>query len=237
MAIGKFIPELYPNLHPVFIECRNGNAGAVRLFLESGLSVNFKDEHHASLIATSIEGGYLEIVKILISHGLDVNAPINRFGETPLLRALCEKHNEIVALLLSSGADPNLADQIGFSPLMSASANGDVDMIEFLMRHGADPNQVSERGRTPMIAAVLSDQVATIRWWLAHGANLEHRDALGSTALIIAAKGGKLDALQTLVNQGADILAEDKRGKTALDWAIANGHQKIVENLRARMTS
>ncbi len=237
MPLGKFLPELYPNLHPIFIECRNGNANSVRSFLETGISVDFKDENHASLIATSIEGGYLEIVKILINHGLDVNAPINRFGETPLLRSLSEKQIEIVCFLLDSGADPNLADQIGFSPLMSASAGGDTEMIELLISRGADQNQISDRGRSPLLAAVASDQVIAINWWLANGANPEQRDANGSTALIIAAKGGKLAATQTLLDHGADILAKDKRGKTPEDWAKANGHQKIVELLQSRMGS
>ncbi len=237
MPLGKFIPEFYPNLHPIFIECRNGNANAVHSFLESGLSVNIKDENYPSLISTAIAGGYLEIVAILIKHGLDVNLPINRFGETPLLRSLSEKQAEIARLLLDSGANPNLADQIGHSPIMSASAVGDIDMIELLISRGADQYQISDRGRNALLEAVANDQVVAINWWLANGANPEQKDANESTALIIAAKAGKAGSTQTLLAHGVDIHAKDKRGKTALDWAKANGHQKVAELLEVRINS
>ena len=235
MPLGKFIPEFYPNLHPVFIACRNGNANVVLSFLESGLSVNIKDESHPSLISTAIGGGFLEIVAILIQHELKVNEQINRFGETPLMRAIGEYQNEIAILLLDSGADPNLADQNGFRPLMAASAGGNIEMTELLICRGADQNQISDSGRSSFLWAVASNQVIAIDWWLVNGADLEQKDTNGNTALISAAKGGRLASAQLLLEHGADIHAKDNRGKTAVDWAKENGHEKIVELIHALM--
>lgn len=237
MDYASFDINKHPDLHPIFISCKNGELEEVGNFLANGVSPYIDHPMHPSLIVISIGEENIDMIKTLIKHGLDINRPINRFGETPLLRALSENQAVIVRLLLDSGANPNLADQIGHSPLMSASAVGNVEMIELLLSRGADQNQISDRGRGPLLAAVASDQVAAINWWLARGADQEQRDTNGSTALIVAAKGGKLAATQTLLEHGADIHAKDKRGKTALDWAKANGHQKIVELLQSRMGS
>ena len=118
--------------------------------MKSGVPVDIKDENHPNLISTSIEGGHADIVKVLIEYGLDPNIEINRFGETPLMRAICENQKPIIQVLLSHGADADLADESGFTPLMSASAGGDVSTIELLVKHGADIGKKSdsERGQS-----------------------------------------------------------------------------------------
>jgi ankyrin repeat protein len=235
MPLGKFIPEFYPNLHPVFIACRNGDTKEVVRHLEAGIHVDIKDENHASLIATSIEGGYEDIVKVLIDNGLDPNKALNSFGETPLMRAVTEKNKPIVELLIKSGADVNMADESGYTPLMSASAVGDISLIEFLAHEGADPGKQSDNGRDAFTEAILSEQISAISWWVSHGKDIGQRDSMGTSPLMIAAKAGKYAASMWLLDQGVDIHAQDERGKTALDWARANGHQKLAELLQARM--
>lgn len=235
MDYANFDKIKHPDLHQIFISCKNGNVAEVDNFLANGVSPYIDHPMHPSLVVIAIGEENIDMIRTLIKHGLDINRPINRFGETPLLRALSENQNKIVSFLLDAGADVNLAGPIGFSPLMSASAGGNIEMIDLLVRRGADQNQISDRGRSPLLEAVASDQVTAINWWLENGANPEQRDANNSTALIVAAKGGKLAATQTLLDHGADIHAKDKRGKTALDWARANGHQKIAELLQARM--
>lgn len=237
MALGKFISAFYPNLHPVFMACRNGDSKEVARHLESGIHVDIDDENHPSLIAIAIDGGYEDVVKVLIDHGLDPNKALNRFGETPLMRAVTEKNKLIVELLLKSGADVNRADGGGYTPLMSASAVGDISMIEFLVHEGADTEKQSDSGRDAFTEAVLSEKISAISWWVSHGKNIGHRDSMGSSPLMTAAKFGKLSAVLWLLEHGADIHAKDKRGKTALDLASADGHREIVELIQLRMGS
>lgn len=234
MDYASFDINKHPDLHPIFISCKNGELAQVENHLANGVSPYIEHSAHPSLAVIAIGEGNTAMINVMVAHGLDVNKPINRFGETPLLRAISKHDAQMVETLLVSGADPNLADQIGFSPLMAASSGGDINLIKLLISRGADQNQISDRGRNPLLEAVANDQVVAINWWLANGANLEQKDANDSTALIIAAKAGKLGSTQTLLEHGADIHAKDKRGKTALDWAKANGHQKIAELLRSR---
>jgi uncharacterized protein len=150
MPLGNFDPKQYPELHPIFIACRRGDEDAVRMHLEAGTSVDIDDTNHASLIATAIEGGHAGIVTILPSFGLNPDKEINRFGETPLLRALAEKNLNVIRALIEGGASVNKSDPRGFTPLMSAAAGGDVEAMELLVKLGADLDAKSERGRTAL---------------------------------------------------------------------------------------
>jgi len=106
--------------------------------------------------------GNVEAVKLLIAHGLDVNAgpvPHEKFGisnYTPLFVAASENHVEIVRALLEAGADPNILCQSGFkmiilylnfilpAALKPAIYNpivfGHVEVVRLLLEHKASPD-------------------------------------------------------------------------------------------------
>lgn len=237
MNYASFDLKKHPDLHPIFVACKNENIAEVEDYLASGVSPYIDHPDHPSLGVIAIGNGNIKLIDALVAHGLDVNLSINRFGETLLLRAIAKNDAAMVTGLLNHGANPNLADQIGFTPLMAASACGDINIIEFLIKQGSDPNQISHSGKNSLMWAVASDQVTAIKWWVAHGSDLEQRDSHSNTPLISAAKGGRVAATQELLGLGADVHAKDKRGKTAFDWAKENGHAEIVELLQSRLPS
>jgi hypothetical protein len=55
----------------------------------------------------------------------------------------------------------------------------------------------------------------------------------GQTALMGAAKGGHLGLVKFLVGAGATLELTDKQGMSALDYAVENGHDKIIAFLRS----
>ena len=54
---------------------------------------------------TAARAGNIEAVKVLLSHGADVNAKENYRGQTALMWAAAEHHAEVVKVLLEHGAD------------------------------------------------------------------------------------------------------------------------------------
>jgi ankyrin repeat protein len=56
--------------------------------------------------------GHLEVVKYLISLGVDINKSTN-YGSTPLYIASCKGHLEVVKYLISLGVDINKANNSG----------------------------------------------------------------------------------------------------------------------------
>jgi ankyrin repeat protein len=63
-----------------------------------------------------------------------------------LIQALRRKQEEVAALLLEHGTDPNLADSEGCTPLMFASQGGNLAAVQMLLVRGAALDCVELRG-------------------------------------------------------------------------------------------
>jgi hypothetical protein len=87
----------------------------------------------------AIERGHLDIVKLLIEKGAQVDEA--RIGDsvTPLLIAAGHGHLEIVKLLIEKGAQVNQARiSDGGLPLFFAAQNGHAEVVELLIQKGAE---------------------------------------------------------------------------------------------------
>src|SRR5438270_178954 len=98
-----------------------------------------------SLIAAIYQGN-TSAVDSLIRSGASVNAS-NKHGTTPLYLASVQGEREIVALLLSAGADPNQESkgESDGTPLCAAASWGRIEIVEMLLNYGADPNLVERQ--------------------------------------------------------------------------------------------
>ena len=74
-------------------------------------------------------------------------------GWSGLHWALVREVDAVIALLLNSGANPNLPTGTGRIPLIIALRSGQVDAVKLLLEAGADPNRPDGDGRTPAGAA------------------------------------------------------------------------------------
>lgn len=69
---------------------------------------------------------------------------------TALHSACSRNYNELVKVLLSYGADPNLQTGIGQSPLHIAVENRNEELVKILLDAGVDVNLKSISGKTAM---------------------------------------------------------------------------------------
>ena len=101
--------------------------------------------------------GHLELAKLLLARGADVQAPArDSVGDTPLLKAVIGQRVEMVELLLAHHADvrtPNLADA---TPLHKAAVYGDPAITQLLLDHGADVHARNSGGQTPLTHALFN---------------------------------------------------------------------------------
>jgi len=87
------------------------------LLLDGGADVNAQDPSSgASPLMQAAFGGHLEIVKVLLGAGAEVDRRDNR-GATALICAAEQRQAQAVALLLEAGADPNARTHDGRTPL------------------------------------------------------------------------------------------------------------------------
>ena len=122
-----------------FVQCaRNGDAIAVKLFLESGINVHAKNKIGETAVMAAAFGGYGEITDTLLAHGAetDVNTKRNE-GQTPLMAAASNGHLDTVRALLAHGAEVNTKDDFGFTALMYADGQQHSDVVQLLINAGA----------------------------------------------------------------------------------------------------
>ena len=192
---------------------------------------------------TASRTGRLEPVKLLISHGADVNAE-EQNDQTALMWAAADGHLEVVDALIAAGADVNARLRSGFTALFLAVREGESAVTRRLLAAGCDingvmrTNQPSRFGRvnmrlTPLLMAVENGHFELAEQLLAAGAD-PNAEPAGYTALHSmtwvrqpirgdgdpspqgSGKYNSLDMVRILVTAGADINARYKRGKSEL---------------------
>jgi len=166
----------------------------------------------------------LELAKILVEHGADVNArqtkepssdmegrnSLNRYGATPLFLAAKSVDVPLMETFLALGADPFLANIDGDSPLMVAAGVG-----------------VYSQGESPGAPEESADAVKLL---IKLGAAVNDVDKNGETALHGPAWRGSNEAATLLVDAGARLDARNNRGWLPL--TIADG---VYYNSRVMM--
>lgn len=162
----------------------------------------------------------LDVAKILIQRGADVNARLSRL---PPYRAKLDRGNDTV---LAAGT----------TPLMRAAKAGDIPAIQLLLDAGADYSLKTERrGVTALLLAAgvgTTEQDTTGRYkteqqaieaielLVERGADIHAVDSRGRNALHGAALQGYNEVIRFLAGQGVDLELADNDGHTPLDTAL-----------------
>ncbi|MBR6976760.1 MAG: ankyrin repeat domain-containing protein, partial [Ottowia sp.] len=118
-----------------------------------------------------------------------------------------------------------------------ASELGSVFDVDKALDSGVGVDATDAEGRTALMLAVQGESVNVLRHLFDKGAAINARDKSGATALMYAARHGQTPgaqvAIKMLLDRGADVNATDNQGRTALAIAREQGHDTIVELLRA----
>lgn len=113
-----------------FAAARKGDAAAVKALLDKGVNVNSKTRYGATALSYACDKGHVEVIKLLIERGADVNVTDTFYGEVPLGWALSHGHVEVVKLLLDKGA-------AGIErALMSGVQDGKVEIVKIVVEKG-----------------------------------------------------------------------------------------------------
>ena len=104
----------------------------------------------------SRDGNIEEVRRLasILKHDVNLVKEEGLLLTTPLLKAVCGGHREIVKVLLDAGADPNKGDVTRYGPLHYAAGVGNGGIVRALLDGGADPNKTSFGGYTPLDPAI-----------------------------------------------------------------------------------
>ena len=158
----------------------NKNIDIIKLLLDKGAEVNYKNEKGITSIRAALGQQSPEIIQLLLDHGANVNArDIN--GATPLMDAAATCENpKIFEILLNAGADPEMKDYKNNTALIYAaiwSSSGEViDILDSVY-----PEQFN-LNKALYMAAKNSTKSDVVGKLMDLGASFDFKDADGKTA-------------------------------------------------------
>jgi ankyrin repeat protein len=151
-----------------------GDVSAIRHLLAQGETLDALGENF-DLNGAAFHGHW-RLCKFLLEQGANANCAAADTGETPLHAALCKTDrmvfDRVLIVLLSHGADPNLATKPG-------------------VETGGFMRDCRTKGETPLHRAAAFGEVETIRLLIEAGAIVDAKDAYGDTPLSWASWYGR----------------------------------------------
>ncbi|CAB0036118.1 unnamed protein product [Trichogramma brassicae] len=229
-----------------------GCTKATVLLLERGADPSLADEDGSTLlhVISRSNRDNINLVKVLfeMSDKLEIDARDKR-GDTPLVLALAHRQKRLASLLLTKGANPNLACNKGLTPLHLIgyyTDDGD-NFIEMFFVYWDKQQQTAqvdvkdEMGNTPLLKAVILGEKKVVRKLLERGANPNLANDDGVTPLHLIGKCTYDDDLAKMFFEFCDdqqqtvkVDAQDKLGNTPLHLALNDRHYKVAELLLRR---
>ena len=168
--------------------------------------------------------------EIKIPEEININVPDEK-GDTALIIAARNGHEQAVQALLEAKADINIKNKKGDTALIEATHGDHLKAVQTLLEAKADPDIKGWLGFTALILASSHYNLEIVQALIKANANLDLQRDDGDTALIWAASGTNKDIPLALLNAGAKLEFVSERGTTALDEAVQYKRIDIVSLL------
>lgn len=233
--------------------CGAGHVEIATCLLDAGADPSLASHSGVTPLSAAIIARRENLVELLLRRNVAIEQRLPN-DATALMVAAAMGHPEIIALLLTAGADIHAVDSHGRTALHAAAQFGFEHsdslrarrLFDALLSRGAEINQADREGKTPLLLLLgaqlrpgSSDCDAThigalVPLLLDAGAKVEHADQRGVTALHACAMHALLPPARVLLSRGADRQACDAFGRNAAEVARQLGYIDIAHELGTR---
>jgi ankyrin len=235
---------------------------AVEALLKKGADAEGAfDDHGYTGLCRAAQAGNIEMMKVFLDNGGDVNAG-GSSGETPLHHAAKAGQEKVVRLLLERRADVSVRDTFfGHTALTLAAVGGHEAVEQILIANGADPadaratvnplalwgkdSYLSESDRLKAAMSQGEDgrssddlELDAVRKLVEVYGDIDRQSDTGWTALHDAANKGSAVIVEYLLEHQANVNARDNDGIIALHLSCINNHPstaRLLINAGARL--
>ncbi|RSM07160.1 hypothetical protein CDV31_008712 [Fusarium ambrosium] len=223
---------------PLGLAVHGEHPGAVEVLLSNPeIAVAARENTDGEmLLHMAVERGHEEIVRLLLSHGMNVNDQSDWGRNTPLhiaVNRLYGSNDCIIRLLLSqANLKPDLVNQYGDTPAAMAVSLGRLEVLRMLLAKGVDMEVRNNYGLTLLGLAANEGYLPMVELLLAmDGVDADSRNDGGRTPLTVATNlvrditsnyrsecvHDHFGVVKYLLNSGqADINSRDDLGRTPL---------------------
>ncbi|XP_015790056.1 ankyrin repeat and KH domain-containing protein 1 isoform X2 [Tetranychus urticae] len=151
------------------LACFQGRKEVVDLLLDRKANVEHRAKTGLTPLMEAASGGYVEVGRILLDKGADVNAPpVPSSRDTALTISADKGHYRFVELLLQRGAQVDVKNKKGSSPLWLACNGGHLDVVQLLVNAKADIDSQDNRKVSCLMAAFRKGHVKVVKWMVKH---------------------------------------------------------------------
>lgn len=161
-----------------------------------------------SLLHVAASFGAVNIVRVLIHHGIDVDIQ-DAAGVTPTHLAARNGHKRCLRQLIEEyHADTRKVDSDGFTAVHWLAANGRTELLCYMLDLGHLVDWEDKQGQSALHVAAQSGHAPAVTSLIERGATVNKVDSLGKTPLFLACKYGQADCTSILIQHGATLTAD-----------------------------
>lgn len=212
----------------------------IALLLQYGASIETQDDTRRTPLQWAIATGKIELARSLLSGKFAKKADVtacNERGRNSLHLAAETGRDDLVRLLLDSGANPKFASDGGWTPLHNAAQAGATSSAALLLDAGSDVNACLSNGMTPLHWASYNGHLEVVKLIVKRpDSQLSIKDVFDRTALLCAAERGHDEVCLTLSPgktgdkvRGPARIACEKFEATVVDFGmdLREGRQRV----------
>ena len=212
----------------------SGNIYKIRKYLNSDAFLeninnnkyNLASVKNVSILHLAVSSRNIEVAKMLIEAGANINNTDNSDGISSLNVAIGNYDIEMIKLLVEKNADFNSGK---FGSVLLYIINIIGCESSYLTKEFGELNKEGQK-----LQKSLATSTQIIKFLMEKGADYNKKDPHDGSTLLhhLAYNCKNLDMIKFLIKKGVNINVEDNEGKTPLDYALLDKNEKAIELLK-----